>query len=503
MDGLGFNSRGPVPASSASRALLLFALGALLLAGSVSGCGTPGPSSTSPATASPSLPGATGGSSAIPAVPPLAAALRDAVDADAMLADLAALESLTREHGGTRAAGGDGNASAADWIADQLRAAGYEVTLDSVFVPLFAQTGPGELEILALGGPALEGPRDFKAMLLSPSGDVTAPLFALGFDPDAQPEDRNGIGCDADAWGGVPAGAIVLVQPGPCRARQTVVNAQAAGAVALISSYPMWGPDQVRRPTLLDPAGLTIPVVAVTRDAGLALADAAAAGHDVRISIPTTTEMRRSDNVIAETQGGDPDHVLMLGAHLDSALDGPGINDNGSGTAAVLEIARRLSALSGGQPGWKVRVAFWTGEEIGLWGSAQYADSLSDAERGAIAAYLNFDMIATPGGPRQVYDAATLNSPSSSTLEQLFGRAFDDEGLPWEKADFGGASDHYRFDELGIPVGGIGSVVGHDPCYHLACDTLDGVDPVLLEQMTRAAAWVTGYLAAGEQELEP
>jgi Zn-dependent M28 family amino/carboxypeptidase len=266
----------------------------------------------------------------------------------------------------------------------------------------------------------------------------------------------------------------------------------------------MWGPDQVRRPTLLDPAGLTIPVVAVTRDAGLALADAAAAGHDVHVNITTTTEIRPSDNVIAETAGGDPDHVLMLGAHLDSAVDGPGINDNGSGAAAVLEIARRLAVLSEGPSAWKVRVAFWTGEEIGLWGSVQYVDSLSDADRRAIAAYLNLDMIATPNGARQVYDGAALNSASSLTIERLFGQAFDDEGLTWEKADYGGGSDHYRFDELGIPVGGIGSEPGPDDrCYHLACDTLDGVDPVLLEQMTRAAAWVTGYLAAGERDLEP
>ena len=504
MDGLGFGSRGPGPGSVSGGALLPFALVALLLAGCVSGCGTPAPSSSASPGASPSLPGATGDSPVIPGVPSLAAALRDAVDADAMLADLAALESLTLENGGARAAGGDGYAAAAEWVADQLRAAGYDVTLDSVFVPLFAQTGPGELEILAPGAPALEGPRDFKAMLLSPSGTVTAPLFALGFDPDAKPEDRNGIGCDSEAWADVPAGAIVLVQPGPCRARQTVVNAQAAGAVALISSYPMWGPDQVRRPTLLDPEGLTIPVVAVTRDAGLALADAAAASHDVRLSITTTTEMRPSDNVIAEIPGGDPDHVLMLGAHLDSAVDGPGINDNGSGAAAVLEIARRLAVLSEGEPGWKVRVAFWTGEEIGLWGSVQYVDSLGDADRRAIGAYLNLDMIATPNGARQVYDAAALKSASSSTIERLFGQAFDGEGLTWEKADYGGASDHYRFDELGIPVGGIGSEPGPDDrCYHLSCDTIDGVDPVLLEQMTRAAAWVTGYLASGGQEPMP
>ena len=186
----------------------------------------------------------------------------------------------------------------------------------------------------------------------------------------------------------------------------------------------------------------------------------------------------------------------------------------------MLEIARRLAALTGGQPAWKVRVAFWTGEEIGLWGSVHYADSLGDAGRRSIAAYLNLDMLGSPNGVRQVYAGAGLDNASSMTLEGLFGQAFDADGLTWETVDIGGSSDDYRFDQLGIAVGGLFSGANqlktdaqaatfggsadtpYDACYHLACDTADNVDAVLLGQMARAAAWVVGYLASGEVELQ-
>lgn len=488
-----------MPLSRMARAWIVPVIAALLVAG----CGT--------LDVSPALPTAGGGSPAArtsapsPAGDPqLATSLRDAVDPASIVADLDRLAAITEAHGGTRAAGSDGYAAAAEWVAGELRDAGYEVTLDPVSVPSFSQDGPGVLEILAVGAPALEGPRDFKAMLLSPSGDVTGPLYALGFDPQAGPEARNGIGCDARAWGDVPPGAIVLVQPGPCWVRTSVEHAQDAGAAALISAYPMWGPGQVRRPTLINPDGLTIPVVATTRDAGLALADAARAGDEVHLRISTTTVMRQSDNVVAETPGGDADRVVMLGGHLDSAIDGPGINDNGTGVAVILEVARRLAALTSGEPAWKVRVALWTGEELGLWGSISYASSLSSSDRSSIAAYLNFDMLGSPGGVRQVYDAAALENPSSAALERLFSQAFDADGLAWELADFGGASDHFQFDQLGVPVGGIGSEAGPgDACYHLACDTTDNVDAVLLGQMAHAAAWVTGVLASGRAELAP
>lgn len=438
-----------------------------------------------------------------PGVPALAIDLHDAIDPMAMLADLNRLEAIAVESGGTRAAGSAGYAAAAEWIAEELRTLGYEVTLDPVTVPLFEETEPVLLQVNGQDAPTFEGPRDLRAMLLSPSGDVTGPLYALGFDPAAKPGDRNGIGCDAGAWTGVPEDAIVLVQPGPCRARQIVEHAQAAGAAALLSANPASGPDQVRRPTLIQPTGLTIPVVGVSRDAGLALAEAAADGREAHLRVTTRTTMLPSDNILAETPGGDPGHVVMLGAHLDSVVDGPGINDNGSGVATVLELARRLALATDGQPGWKVRVAFWTAEEVGLWGSVDYVDGLDKADRERIAAYLNFDMLATPAGPRQVYDAAKTTNPASATLQALFGQALEADGLTYELVDFGGASDHYRFDAAGIPVGGVGSEAGSDDrCYHLACDTTEAVDPVLLEQLARAAARVTGYLASGETDVQ-
>ena len=487
------------PVSRSRRAWIIGTTAALLL----SGCATPEASTAQPATGS-DAPAAGTVAPSTSGEPQLAAALRDELDPASMLADLDRLAAITDEHGGTREANSDGYAAAAQWVAGELRNAGYEVTLDAVSVPTFSEDEPAVLEILADGAPALEGPRDVKAMLLSPPGDVTGPVHALGFDPQAAPGDRNGIGCDAGAWSDVPTGAIVLVQPGPCRNRTIVVHAQAAGAAAVISSYPMWGPGQVRRPTLIDPAGLAIPAAATTRDAGLALADAARTGREVHLRISTTTVMGQSDNVLAETPGGDADHVVMLGAHLDSVIDGPGINDNGTGVAVVLELARRLAALTGGEPVWKVRVAFWTGEELGLWGSVSYAGALSTQDRSSIAAYLNLDMIGTLGGVREVYDATPFVNPASAAIERLFAQAFDADELAWEPADVGGASDHYQFDQLGVPVGGIvAERASGDPCYHLACDTTGNVDPDLLEQMARAAAWAAGALASGSVGLTP
>jgi Zn-dependent M28 family amino/carboxypeptidase len=376
---------------------------------------------------------------------------------------------------------------------------------------------PTVLEILAPGAPLFEDTRDVKPMLLSPSGDVTAKIFPLSFDPEAPPGSRGGSGCDPAEWAEAPAGVIALVQPGNCRRRDVIVNAQDAGALGIVTAYPEWVADRVLRPTLVDPSGLTIPAVGATHAVGLALFAAATAGSDVHLRVSTTVEVETTMNVIAETPGGDPQNVVMLGGHLDSVVDGPGINDNGSGTMAVLEIARELAALRPEGAPWKVRVAFWTGEETGLLGSFDYVQRLSPDDVAAIEAYLNFDMLGSPNGIRQVYDAGASTRPLGSGLVQdLFTGALDAAGLSWELVAVGGASDHSPFDQLGVPVGGLFSgaserktpeqaaVFGgtadapNDPCYHLLCDTPSNIDPVLLEQLARVAAWVTGELASGE-----
>jgi Zn-dependent M28 family amino/carboxypeptidase len=362
-------------------------------------------------------------------------------------------------------------------------------------------------------------------MLLSASGDARGPIVALGFDPAAPPGDRSGLGCQQEDWADVPAGAIVLVRPGHCFRRDVVVNAQDAGAVALITAYPEWGRDQVLRPTLVDPKGMEIPAIAASNDAGLALADAAERGAEGHVGVDATTETRTSSSLVAESSGGSAEHILMIGGHIDSAIDGPGINDDGSGTMTILEIGRQLAAAATGPQsaagdGWKVRLAFWTGEEIGLLGSGAYVEDLDAAEVGSIEAYLNLDMLGSPNGVREVYSGAVTTRPTESqAIAALFSSALDRAGLSSSVVELPGGADHASFNNFAIPTGGLfaganeimtpeqatlfGGTAGapEDACYHLACDRVENLDPVLLEELARAGAWVIGALASGEVSL--
>lgn len=510
MTGPSRRSRRPSPLAAA---VLLLAACAPAPSGTPSAVPSAPPASPAPTLATPG-PSASGLA--------LAAALRGAIDPGAIVDDLRRLEVITRENGGTRAAGTDGDAAATVFVADELRALGYDVTLHELTVPLFSELGPGRLEIDVPHGPGLVGGVDFKPVLFSPSGDVTAEVAAVGFDPAAAPGTEHGLGCDATDWDGFPVGAIALVQPGSCLARTVVEHAQVAGALGLVRSYPGWTAGRVLRPTLLDPRGITIPVIGATHAAGLALNDAAAEGHLVHLVTETTVAYLPSASVVAETPDGDPSRVLMLGAHLDGVIDGPGINDNGSGAMTILEIARRLAAVAddpGAAPAWKVRFAFWTAEEIGLWASLRYVAELDPAARSSIRAYLNFDMLGSLHGVRQVYDGGATGPAGSVAIRDLFGEAFEVEDLAWQPTAPGG-SDHLPFEQAGIPIGGLfagrnslktasqvelfGGTLDEllDPCYHLPCDTLDNVDPELLGQMARAAAWVVGHLASGEVDLD-
>jgi hypothetical protein len=449
----------------------------------------------------------------------LARRLAAEVSLDAIKADLATLQKIADEHGGTRADGTPGYDASASFVEKALRDLGFDVQLDTLTVPLFTEVGTGRLEIP--DGPAFEAGRDFKAMVFSASGDVSAKVVAVGFDRDADPtaflERPAGKGCAANDFPPSARGAILLVQPGPCFRRAQVQNAQQAGVLAIVVAWPQWEPGFVLRPTLLDPDGISIPAIATTRQVGLALADAADAGVSVHLRVQTSMVDHKVSSVIAETPGGDQARVVMLGGHLDTALDGPGINDNGSGTMTLLEVARRLAAA--GEPQLKVRFAFWAGEELGFWGSRHYVTGLNEAQRRAIQAYLNFDMLASPNGGRLVY--ADSGAPSGSDqITRLFDDYFDSVQLSHEEVDVGGGSDHFSFAQAGIPTGGLfsganaaktsaeetsfGGTAGKlmDACYHRACDRTDGVDTGLLEQMVRAVAFATGKLASGEVTIQ-
>jgi aminopeptidase S len=234
-----------------------------------------------------------------------------------------------------------------------------------------------------------------------------------------------------------------------------------------------------------------------------------AAGYTPALE-PFTVDGVSGTNVLAERRGSVGERVLVVGAHLDSAADGPGINDNGSGVAVLLVLAEVLAALP--PPEHSVRFAFWDAEEGGPIGSEAHVAALPEAERARIVAYLNLDMVGSPNPVRFVYDEAGAASGSAAVTE-AFAAAFEAASVAWDPVDLDGASDHGPFVDAGIPTGGVfsggievvtddqaarhGATVGvpSDPCSHQACDTLDNVDPDVAAGMARIVATVLAQLA--------
>jgi Zn-dependent M28 family amino/carboxypeptidase len=323
--------------------------------------------------------------------------------------------------------------------------------------------------------------------------------------------DSTSSGCESSDFGGFPRGAVALVKRGECFLFMKARNARAAGASAvLIANTGEPGRTAPVLGTLVQP-GIGIPVLGVSSSLGTELARAAGAGGvRVRIVVSVSNRRARAVNVIADLPGSSSG-VVILGAHLDSVAAGPGINDNGSGSALVLEVARQARRL-GVKPTRGLRFAFWGAEELGLVGSSAYVERLRADERDRITGVLNFDMVGSPNFGRFVYDGDS--QPAGSTrIEQLFRDYFAAHRQSVEEIALGGASDHAPFAEAGIPVGGLftgadeaktaaqarrfGGRAGrpYDACYHQACDSLANIDFAAMSQMADAAAVVALRLA--------
>jgi Zn-dependent M28 family amino/carboxypeptidase len=303
-----------------------------------------------------------------------------------------------------------------------------------------------------------------------------------------------------------------LVQRGTCFFGTKAFYAEQAGAEAVIIFNQGNTPDRegliVADATSFDnPDGTTgtvhhnIPVVGASFADGVALAQPGSTAF-IEVLPP---EIRTDYNVIAEKVGENPDNVVMAGAHLDSVIEGPGIQDDGSGSAALLETALLMSKVETENT---IRFAWWAAEEIGLLGSTDYVEGLSDAERDRIALYMNYDMIGSPNYIFMVYDAneSTFPAPEgvpippgSEAIEELYESYYTLIGEPYDDTEFSGRSDYQAFIENGIPAGGLftgaevlkteeqeaiwGGTAGEqfDQCYHLACDTFDNIDLHALE----------------------
>jgi Zn-dependent M28 family amino/carboxypeptidase len=400
----------------------------------------------------------------------------------------------------------------------RLAAAGYNVTEQEFTFPFFRDLSD---PTLAQVSPT---PTDYETATFqfSGSGDITGALVPTTDvqDPPGPTPSSSNSGCEPGDY--TPASPtdpqVALIQRGTCTFEQKAANAQAAGYDAVI----IFNEGQEGRTELLTGAlgrPFDLPVIGLSSEDGFALYEATQAG-DVVVHVVTDTEINleaKTSNILADSPGGDPNKVLVVGAHLDSVVAGPGINDNGSGTSTILEVAEEMAEL-GINPRQKVRFAFWGAEESGLLGSEHYVNNLSDAEIGTIFANLNFDMLASPNYVRFVYDGdgsdtPVAGPPGSAQIEGVFDKYFANQGLATEPTAFDGRSDYGPFIAVGIPAGGLFSGaegiktaeeaavyggtagVAYDACYHQACDDINNLNTKALFELGDAVAHATLTLA--------
>ena len=400
------------------------------------------------------------GAAASPDAQPTRSQLSGVVRSDVRLAGmrghLVALQRIADRNGRTRGAGTPGYEASVRYVRDQLTRAGYRARVAPF--PFVAYR-----ELLERGRQLTPVRRDLRpeALQYSPStprGGLTAAVV------------RAGDGCEAHDFGDV-ARKIALVRRGLCFFAVKAQNAARAGAAAVIVYNNAPGTVDA---TLGSPSTSSIPAVSISGALGEALA--ASANATVRLEVRTSMRRTTSRNVIADRAGAG--RVLIVGAHLDSVDSGPGINDNGTGVAALIEIAEALRRRA---PALHARFAFWGAEEYGLFGSRAYVEGL---DRSTVAGYLNFDMLGSRQFMRGVY-----SGPFADTFLSYF-RA---RGLTARTIDIEGRSDHAPFAEHGIPTGGL--FAGDDPCYHRACDRVSSVNLRGLDQLADAAAHAIVMLA--------
>jgi len=436
--------------------------------------------------------------------------LRKAVTVSGILEHMTAFQQIADLSDGNRLAGSIGHERSSQYVYDRLKDAGYKPRFQNFTYTFNGNRTAPVLEVV--NGASYASGFQFttpSSLDANDSGSVTAPLHAVNLTiPSVPPDDGSASGCNSSDFAGFPAGAIALIQRGTCDFVVKIQNAINAGAVAVILMNEGNGTDPSRF-GLFNPATTgDLPVLATTFAVGNQLANGVLngpTGRTVHVKVDVVSQQLPTRNVIAETPGRD-DNVVVVGAHLDGVEDGPGVNDNGSGSGTILEIAEQMHKV---KPRNQVRFIWFSAEESGLLGSQYYAEHLTDAEQADIAAMLNFDMLASPNYVRFVYDGnldSGLPAPpsgapeGSGAIEQIFLDYFAGQGLQTEPTAFDGRSDYRDFIEEGIPAGGLftgaegiktaaqaaiyGGAAGeqYDPCYHAFCDslsTMTGIPPAI------------------------
>ena len=429
---------------------------------------------------------------------------------------------------GNRDTGQPGYKASVNLVAALMRKAGYAVTIQPYDYTAYSLTAA---PTFSAAGRSFTHGQDWYVARLSGDGAVSAP---------AQPVPRSTTGCDPAEFAGFHPGNIALLQRGACAADAQVAHARAAGAAGVIlynSATPPGRPAKgERRPGGAYPVNLTrdagLPVAGMSSHAvGAALAEAYRAGAPPPTTL--TVHARRVSatdyNLIAESPYGDPDHVVVVDAHLDS-IYGAGILDNASGSASILEIALKLAHTPTLN---RLRYIWFGGEEINLLGSAYYTTTLAPADLARIVFDIDSDVTATPNytisiaAPDKASNASQFPpnvAPGSVRGTKAFVNYFSSVGLPAKVAWFGNdGTDSNSFSLVGVPNTGLltnqdccksktevsiwggvmGNYEGHIPSFDggcvdnpgLWCDNLGNTDPKVLEFASKGLAAVVLQLA--------
>lgn len=425
------------------------------------------------------------------------------------------LQKIASTNNGNRSAGTTGHELSANYVAQQLLAANYEVKL----VPFRFMKFTKHSASLVVDSTPLEDNKDFSVMSYSGSGEAVSKLAAVDLSLGAG--NQSSSGCEAEDFSNFEAGSIALIQRGTCNFGQKVENAQAAGAagVILFNQGNTADREALFSGTLSEGTAIKIPTVAVSYQTALGLLQNQ--NSIVELKAKTTVEQKISHNVIAETKTGNPDNVVMIGAHLDSVAEGPGINDNGSGSAGILEIALQMKDA---KPNNKVRFAWFSAEELGLVGSTLYVEALSEAEKHKISLYINVDMIGSPNYMLSVFDGdgskfGQKGPEGSAQIEAKLHAIYKSLGVNTVESELNGRSDYAAFSAAGIAVGGVftgaeGAMTeeqailfngkageAYDACYHKACDSIDNINEEAMEINSNALAAVTFAFSHSVAEL--
>jgi Zn-dependent M28 family amino/carboxypeptidase len=461
---------------------------ALVLIGLVAGCSSPRPAPPA-------------------AAPDLGRGLAGKVTADRMVAHLRALQDIANANRSSRADGTPGYDASVEYVAKTLRDRGFKVSTPQ-FDRLFT-VSPGK-PALTVAGRTYQVDQASLLVRTPPGGLTGQPV---------RPTQPSGC-APGDYPAVVPKGAIAVVDDTSCSVVDKQNNAVARGAAALIVLSAPNG--QGAPPTLFGPGyfkQLTVPVAVVGAYGTPALARDSA---PIRLVLDAENIKITSRNVLAQTETGSPHEVVVVGAHLDSPRDGPGINDNGTGVAAVLETALQLGPLA--PVNNAVRFVFWGADEDGLNGAMDYVFGMDRDQLNDIAMYLDFTMLGSPNAGFFTDDGDQSGPPGagiafgdvpegSAGIERTLAGYLYQAGKRPADMPLSTRTDYHPFMVAGVPIGGMtagasqtkttvqarlwGGQAGvpFDPNYQSPRDTIDTVNREALAIMGSGVAFAVGTYA--------